>query len=747
MKDLSEMGGFAAEAIKHDTVSFIAWCLDGRLLTANPQFYLLSGYTAEKAEGLRWPASFTDDELRKRVEKTMEELGRGAKSCQFEGSLVRKDGSVLPVTVFMHMYYPPESNEPVFFAFITDISWLKEQERRLQMTQFAVDHFTDSSIWLDSNGRIQYVNDRACQIMGYSREELLSMSIWTLDPQYTPERYREVWLSVRKGGWAHLESFLYTRDGRKVPMEIHASYIQFDGVERMIAFLRDITERRNAAQALAEGQEKFRVMADTSVAAIFLIQDNRFIYANPAASAVTGYANEEIRAMDFWELIHDEFREGLKKYGNDLLHGVMIPGRFEIKFVRKGGDVGWADLTVAPIRYHGKPAGVITALDITERKRAEEALRESEEKFRVLSELSPSAIFMYQGNKLIYANPAAVAFTGFSMGELLTKNYWEMVHPEYQEMVKMYGQARQKGEPVPTRYEVRYITKAGEERWAEFTAGFIEYRGRPAGIVTAYDMTERKHTEIALQDAKAQAELYLDLMGHDINNMNMAALGFLELAGNKLKSRGSLNSDDLQLITNAMDSLKNSSDLIGSVRKLQKERKGVLKSRYICLDHVLTEVKGRHSNVPGRDITITYSAICDCCVLANELLIDVFSNIMGNAIKHSTGPLAINMSLRKTEENGVIFCRIVIEDTGPGIPDEQKPGIFERVGKEHAKLTGKGLGLYLVKTLVEDFRGKVWIEDRVPGDYNQGSRFVIMLPAAIARDGETGDDEAHVFSV
>jgi PAS domain S-box-containing protein len=740
------MGGFAAEAIKHDTVSFIAWCLDGRLLTANPQFYQLSGYPAEEAISLRWPASFTGEDLRRRVEKTMEELGHGAQSCEFEGSLVRNDGTPLPVSVFMHMYYPPESNEPVFFAFITDISWLKEQERRLQMTQFAVDHFTDSSIWLDSNGRIQYVNDRACQVMGYTREELLSMSIWTLDPQYPPDRYREVWQSVKKGGRVHLESVIYTRDGRKVPMEIRSSYIRFNGIERLITFMRDITERRNAEQALAESEEKFRVLADTALAAIFLVKDNRFIYANPAASAITGYSNEEILGMNFWEPVHEEFREGIKKYGIDMLYGVMIPGRFEIKFIKKGGEVRWADITVAPIRYRGGPAGVITALDITERKQAEEALKESEQKFRVLAELSPSAIFMYQGNKLIYANPTAIELTGFSMGELLTKNYWDMVHPEYREMVKMYGQARQKGEPVPTRYEVKYVTKGGNERWAEFTAGFIEYRGKPAGIVTAYDMTERKHTEIALRDAKAQAELYVDLMGHDINNMNMAALGFLELAGDKLKSRGSLRRDDLYLITNAMDSLKNSSELIGSVRKLQKERKGVLKSQYICLDRVLTEVKGRYSNVPGRDITITYSAICDCCVLANELLIDVFSNIVGNAIKHSSGPLATNISLRKAEESGTIFCRVVIEDNGPGIPDEQKPGIFER-GKEQAKLTGKGLGLYLVKTLVDDFRGRVWVEDRVYGDYRHGSRFVIMLPAAKVRNSDTGDDEAHAFSV
>jgi PAS domain S-box-containing protein len=120
---------------------------------------------------------------------------------------------------------------------------------------------------------------------------------------------------------------------------------------------------------------------------------------------------------------------------------------------------------------------------------------------------------VYQGDRLVYANPAGLAFTGYSMGELLTKNFWEMVHPGFRELVRTYGLARQKGEQVPTTYEVRYITKSGQERWAEFSAGRIEYKGKPAGIVTAVDTTERKRDEMALREAKRQAELYLDLMG------------------------------------------------------------------------------------------------------------------------------------------------------------------------------------------------------------------------------------------
>jgi PAS domain S-box-containing protein len=741
------MGGFAAEAIQHDTVSFISWYPDGRLLTANPRFLEMTGYTPEESDTRRWPGDFTSKELGECITRGMKNPGEDEKSCQCEGNIVRKDRSQTPVSVLLHMYHPGHGAEPLYYAFITDISRLKEQEKRLQLTQFAMDHFTDSSFWLDAEGRIVYVNDTASQMLGYSQEELLSMKIWQINPLHNQEKFKETWEFAKKAGHVEFLAVNIARDGRRFPMEVRASYLRFDDMELLIGFGHDITERRRAEEALAESEEKFRVLADTSFAAIFMVQENKFIYVNPSALDMLGYTADEIFHMDFWAPVHPEFQEEIKQYGISLLHGMMIPGRFMIKFLKKNGDSGWADITVAPIRYHGRPTGVITALDVTDRKRAEEALKESEEKFRVLSELSPSAIFLYQGDKLIYANPAAMEFTGFSLGELLSKNFWDMVHPEYMELVRAYGLARQRNETVPARYEVRYLTKNGQERWAEFTAGMIEYKGKPAGIVTASDTTDRKQTEIALGEAKAQAELYVDLMGHDINNMNQAAMGFLELACNKLRSEGKLDTGDMPLIASATESLRSSTKLISSVRKLQKERKGALKPEVIQLKKVLAGVKDHYSKVPGRDITISYNALCECRVRANELLVDVFSNIVGNSIKHSSGPLAINISLQVTEEKERPYCRVTIEDTGPGIPDTLKRTIFERAGRDRARLTGKGLGLYLVKTLVDDYGGRVRVEDRVPGDHTKGSRFIVMLPSAGISKEEATDDEASACSI
>ena len=117
--------------------------------------------------------------------------------------------------------------------------------------------------------------------------------------------------------------------------------------------------------------------------------------------------------------------------------------------------------------------------------------------------------------------------------------------------------------------------------------------------------------------------------------------------------------------------------------------------------------------------------------MADKLILDVFSNIVGNAIKHSDSakPLNIDMKIKSIKERGRENYLCTIEDNGPGIPDWMKDKIFNRLQRGTTKTHGKGLGLYIVKSLVKDYMGKMWVEDRVPGDYTKGTKFVVMIPA------------------
>jgi signal transduction histidine kinase len=183
------------------------------------------------------------------------------------------------------------------------------------------------------------------------------------------------------------------------------------------------------------------------------------------------------------------------------------------------------------------------------------------------------------------------------------------------------------------------------------------------------------------------------------------------------------------LLEKSLETLQGASRLIGNVRKLRKERLGEYRTKIIDLESMLRDVVADYSCVPGREVTIGLSCEPPCQVQANELLKDVFLNLIGNAIKHSSGPLRIDVSVTHTSSDNVDYCMVTIEDTGPGIPDDRKRWLIDRTSAPAPGGAGRGFGLRLVKSLVDDFHGKLLLEDRVPGDYAKGSRFVVMLPA------------------
>ncbi len=374
--------------------------------------------------------------------------------------------------------------------------------------------------------------------------------------------------------------------------------------------------------------------------------------------------------------------------------------------------------------------GTICKESIVEQKRLEDALRESEEKFQNLLERAPFAIYIYRGEKnCCYVNPAAEALTGYTRDEFINMSYWDIAHPDYRELVKERGIKRQKGETVPSRYQIKIITKGGEVRWIDINAANIMFERKPAVLVTMIDITEQKLAEEILSEARAQAEVYIDLMGHDINNMNQVAMGNLELILDRSQVAKKIEDEDLRLIRSSYLTLQSISRLIDNVRKIQSVKSGSVKSEDIDIGKRIAEVIKAYENIPGRDVVIRYAPVYGYMVKACELFQDVIVNLIDNAIKHSTGPLFINIGIEEVIEEGKKYYRISIEDNGPGIPEDRKQEIFERYKRGDTKTRGRGLGLYLVKTLVEDFGGEVWAEDRVPGDFSEGSKFVLILPA------------------
>jgi signal transduction histidine kinase len=212
-------------------------------------------------------------------------------------------------------------------------------------------------------------------------------------------------------------------------------------------------------------------------------------------------------------------------------------------------------------------------------------------------------------------------------------------------------------------------------------------------------------------------------MGHDINNLNQIGMGFIELAMDTM----GLDENGRSLLLKPLNAFENSSRLIDNVRKLQKVKAGDTTSKDMDIGQVLTDVIYHYTQMHS-DTVINYIPVIGHVVRANELLCDVFSNLVGNAIKHSNGPPLISIILEEVPEDGHYYCMVSVEDHGPGIPDDFKKIIFNRHLKGGQKAKGSGIGLFLVRTLVDDYGGRIWVEDRIKGDRSKGSRFVVMLP-------------------
>lgn len=229
--------------------------------------------------------------------------------------------------------------------------------------------------------------------------------------------------------------------------------------------------------------------------------------------------------------LRERHREGLQKYLSSKQSDILGQ-RLEMTALRADGTEFPVELSIQRIGFSEPPLFTGFVRDITDRKRGDEALRKSEMKFRALAEATSAGIFIFQGTTMRYANAAALRMVGYTNEDLLQMAFWEVIHPDFQELVKARGLARQKGEPVPERYEVKLLCKDGEERWVDFTAGIIDFEGSPAVLGTAIDISERKGAEEALRKNQAllvKTQQIARLGGWELDLSNMDEINKNEL--------------------------------------------------------------------------------------------------------------------------------------------------------------------------------------------------------------------------
>jgi PAS domain S-box-containing protein len=418
---------------------------------------------------------------------------------------------------------------------LRDITELKQSETRYKAL---FDGAGEGIAVVDLKTRqIRQANPTLCRMFGYTEEEFTRLGVADLHPKESLDHVLSEFAAQARGEKTLASDLPCLRkDGTSFYADISAALIVLDGRECNVGFFADITERKRAEETLRESEERFRFIFDNAIDGMLLIslEDQKINSANNSMSQMLGYSLEELKKMEAAD-IHpkDEMshvEEQIKIQSSDGL----APAK-DLPMKRKDGSVFYANVRGTQIVLSGKKYLMGVFRDITERKRAETALRESEEKYRTLFENAGQAIFVVQGGKLVFANPAYTRLVGYSREELKSMPFTEFFHPDDRGLVVERHSKRLRGEETPTHYISRVIDRTGQEHWAEINAVFIDWEGQPATLDFVSDITERKKAESleravyeiarAADEAKSLDDLYKSV--HLIITGLMPAANFL----------------------------------------------------------------------------------------------------------------------------------------------------------------------------------------------------------------------------
>ena len=281
---------------------------------------------------------------------------------------------------------------------------------------------------------------------------------------------------------------------------------ELDEIRRRIANLEALeAERRSADDALQESEDLSRGLLEAATVGTYIVQDGRFRYVNPQFEEITGYAKYDLLGTYSLTYVHPDDRDLVRSRAIDGLKGRSRLS-YEFRFVHKDGRPLWILERVASVQYRGRPAALGSFMDITERKRAEEELRESEELSRGLLEAATVGMYIVQDGKFRYANPQFEQITGYSRDELLGTYSLDYVHPEDRELVRNRAIDDLKGQSSLS-YEFRFVHKDGRPLWILERVASIQYKGRPAAVGSFMDVTERKTADEALRSSEERYRL------------------------------------------------------------------------------------------------------------------------------------------------------------------------------------------------------------------------------------------------
>ncbi|HBX49943.1 MAG: hypothetical protein A2275_04250 [Bacteroidetes bacterium RIFOXYA12_FULL_35_11] len=617
---------------------------------------------------------------------------------------------------------------------IDEIALRKSEEKYRNTIELAVD-----GIFLgDENGNFIEANSKACELTGYSRDELIGKNIKELFSEKVLDEIPLRYDLLMKGEIITNERIITRKDKSKIPIEMRSRRMPYGTYQ---AFMTDISARKKAEKEMRESEARYRSIFENTGTATVIIEENTIIsLANSEFEKLSGYTKEEIEGIKSWtEFVDKVYLEQMKTSHNKRRDNPdNVSKRYEFRFVNKEGQKKEILLSIDMIS--GTKKSVASLLDITERKIAEIELKESEIRYRNLVESFHDMVFITDySHRMIYANPSLERQTGYTIYDFIAvEDNIRFVHPDDIDNVFKFIYAFMKSnEKYSENIESRFYNKDGVMSWHSTVISKVEFRGKPALQFICHDITSQKNYEHDLQEAKAKAEesdrlksAFLANMSHEIRTPMNAIIGFSNLLGESHLSQ--VQKDEfIQIIQNSGNQLLTIINDIIDFSKIEVGQLNVIEKPF-DLSEMMKELFASYQSevfTKGKDnIYLNHSGEFigeKCIILSDEIrLKQVMANLLGNAVKFTKeGSIEFGCEIR--EKDNLVFY---VKDTGIGIPEEMHNLIFEpfrQAGISSSHLYGgTGLGLSISKNLVELMHGWMWLESQP----EKGSEFFFSIP-------------------
>jgi len=590
--------------------------------------------------------------------------------------------------------------------------------------------------------KVVLANEAAAKIYGFdSVDDAVGASLLDFVPPEDRERViRIIVKDMFEKDLRQVNEFrTIIKDGREIWISAVGVRTEYQGRLAGLVSIRDITERKRAEEALRKTeQEKTAILNSMSEVVVYQDTEMRVLWANRVAGESVGVAPEQLVGRHCYEIWPQRSQPC-----------VGCP----VVRVRETGQPQEAEITTPDGRVwfiRGYPIqdanddlmGIVeVTLDITERKRAEEALRESEGRYSALLNLGGTigeAIVMLQDTEQGDAIQTFVTnewphITGYSRKELLSMSFFDLLHPQHRQASLKRHKRKMSGEIIPGLFEMSIIRKDGTEVPIEVTSAYTTYQGQHANVVFIREITERKQAEEREKELQQQLNLSSRLasigelaagVAHEISNPLTGILGFSQRL--MRKSTDEEVSRDLEMIHNEAQRV---AKVVGNLLTFARRREP--RREYSDINGILRkalEMRAYELKTSGLQVVTSLATSLPKTMADFNQIQEVFLNIILNAeqaMSEANGGTKLSI---KTQQTGD-YIRISFADDGPGVPAEQLDKVFDPFFTTRGEKGGTGLGLSLCHGIVVEHGGKIYAKSK-PG---KGATFIVELPVTTER--------------